>query len=202
VSANRFLTLAVHSAAMRTITQIGATVAVLAAFALTGCSSAAPTGTGGEVASLQSPAAGQITSAAPSEERPLIPVDDASADWAALYAPYSKCLQEAGVPMDGGASGKPKVDRNDAKYRASFAKCASKEPEYWIDREERTNPEYADYLRKAVKCLKARGFKAELGTDPPKIVYPDRGESVRAIDDRDACLKEAFADRLKMYEGE
>ena len=201
MSANRFLTFAVHSAAMRTFTQIGATVAVLAALGLTGCSSATPTRTGGEVATLQSPDAGPAPSASPTEERPLIPVDDESADWSALFAPYSNCLKEAGVPMDGGAGGKPTVGRTDPKYRAGFAKCASKEPEFWIDREERTNPEYADYLRKAVKCLKARGFKAELGTDPPKIVYPDRGESVRAIDDRDACLKEAFADRLKLYEG-
>jgi hypothetical protein len=192
--ANQFLKFVRHSAGMRKL--ILATT--LATLVLAGCASPAPEDR--PVATLKSAAPSIAASKAP--ERPVYPIDNDPEVSNRIGLPYWKCLKAQGVPMDSVTAdglGKPTVDRNDPEHRAGFDKCANLEPEFWIDREARTNPEYADYLRVAVKCLTAKGYKAYLRTDPVEIGYSNRGEEVRAIDDRDRCLLEAFAGRLKLY---
>ena len=171
----------------------------LATLALAGCDSAGPAPQDRPVASLKSTAPSPT---AGKEERPVYPLDNDPVVSDQIGRPYWQCLKDQGIPMDSATAdglGKPMVDRNDPEHRAGFDKCAAKEPEFWIDREARTNPEYADHLRVAVKCLTAKGFKAHLKTDPVEIGFASRDEQIRAIDDRDRCLREAFADRLKLY---
>ena len=147
-----------------------------------------------EVATLRS--ASPAKSAVPKHERPVIPADGGMDAYAKYAEIWGACLNQEGVPGDGKPEGSP----SDPRYKAAFEKCADKEPEFWIDREARTNPEYADHLRVAVKCLKEKGYHAGLsGGTPPEITYSSNGERIDAINDRDQCLREAFADRLKLY---
>ncbi len=180
----------------------GTVLAICGTLALGACGSTPePATRAPDVATLQSTAAAPPSSApTPAAERPVIPVDDNVDAIGRLETAWVYCLRDNGVPLDT-AIGESKTARKEPRYQAAYKTCAIKEPEFWIDREARTNPEYADRLRDAVTCLKSKGHKARLDTSktPAVIAYPSMGQETAAIDDRDECLREAFADRLKRY---
>ena len=181
---------------------IAATVAVLA---VTACGSEAEPPTGGaEVATLKSAPAGSAapaTSATSAATGAVIRPDAGSAEIQDLERAYFTCLRDNGAPSpkDGVTKpGQPKPARE--KVRAANAACADKQPVSWLDVERRTNPEFADLLRIAAKCLKEKGFRARVVQDPEwRLAYRDSGEFMRAGDTEAECIDEAFAARIKTY---
>jgi hypothetical protein len=187
---------------MRKQTSMGMLAATMVTLVITGCGesggSAAP-----DIATLRSAEAPAASSPAV-QDRPVIRPDASADDIAALERVYFKCLDEAGVPVAKSADGeygKPKDPGALADKPAARA-CAAKQPESWLDRERRDNPEFVDRLRDAVACLKDKGFKARLDGDPPQIRYSSTREFMRAGDAETECQKEAFSARIRqLYQG-
>jgi hypothetical protein len=175
-------------------------MAALTVLVVSGCGGSGDTTTTADVATLRSD--GPVASSAPAQERPLIRPDSSTADIKALEQAHFQCLEKEGVPVaksENGEYGKPQdpAALQDKRWGPAFKACASKEPESWLDRERRDNPEFADYLREAVKCLQKRGFKAHLDGDPPQIRYSSTKEFMRAGDAEVECQNEAFSSRIK-----
>lgn len=187
---------------MRKQTYVGMLAATVVTLVITGCGdnggSAAP-----DIATLRSVEPSAANSPAV-QDRPVIRPDASADDIAALEQVYFKCLDEAGVPVaksDDGKYGKPKDPAALTSTPAAQA-CAAKQPESWLDRERRDNPEFVDRLRDAVACLKEKGFKARLDGDPPQIRYSSTREFMRAGDAEIECQKEAFSARIRqLYQG-
>lgn len=185
--------------AMQNRTYVGALAAAVLTVVVTGCGGTADA-TKPQIATLRSADAPAASTAA-AQERPVIRADATADDINALEQAYFGCLAAAGVPMsksENGEYGKPKwAGSTDKRWGPASEACAAKEPESWYDREQRVNPEFADRLRDAVKCLKDRGFKARLEGDPPKIRYSDTAEFMRAGDAESECQRKAFSARIK-----
>ncbi|MEV6636647.1 hypothetical protein AB0M54_38500 [Actinoplanes sp. NPDC051470] len=188
---------------------LAATAAVLA---VTACGGEAGPRTAGkssdEVATLQSappsvsaPASAPASAAAGPEIGAIIRPDAGSEEIRDLERIYFKCLRDNGAPSskDGETkAGQPSPSPE--KVRAAKTACAGKEPMSWLEVERRTNPEFADLLRSAAKCLKKKGFEARVVQEPElRLAYRDSGEFMRAGDTEDKCIDEAFAERIKTY---
>src|SRR5690349_20639904 len=122
-----------------------------------------------DVATLQTanPTAAASPSAA-AQERPLRRPDDDPEVFDRYVAVYRKCLVDKGATM--GKGEKPQIGTDPAS-KAAAAECWHLYPENWTEREQRTNPEYADLLREAAKCLKNKGHDVTVGGDPVSIQY-------------------------------
>ncbi|MFG2963320.1 hypothetical protein ACGFZS_08520 [Streptomyces sp. NPDC048288] len=107
----------------------------------------------GEVASLDSPAAGggsASASAEPDAGRPQIRLDSTNAEVNRMYDAWLACLKEHG------AAEKYKRKPNDPAVLA----CKGKEPLDPPELDPAKNPDYADDTRAMVKCMKGHGIKA------------------------------------------
>jgi hypothetical protein len=169
---------------------------MVAAMSLTACSAEEPSTPG--VVTLESPSTTKAATPAAGEERPVIRPDATEADIRMLENAYGKCLEEAGLKVakdDAGNYGKASGDLNGAAAK----KCAVKAPESWLERERRTDPDFADRLRAAVACLKEKGYQARVGPDGPKIAYASTAEFIRADEDQAACEREAFREAIAGY---
>src|SRR5690349_10420430 len=177
---------------------LAATVAVLA---VTACGSEAePPTAGAEVATLQSAPAGSATPAATGAGAVIRP-DASSAEIRNLERIYFKCLRDNGAPSSKDGVTEPRQPSPaPEKVRAANAACAGKQPVSWLDVERRTNPEFPDLLRSAAKCLKKKGFQAQVVQKPDwKLEYRDSDDFMRAGDTESECIDEAFAARIKTY---
>jgi hypothetical protein len=182
---------------MHTKSLFGLSAATLTLLAIGGCGGSDPSSKP-DVANVRGT---QPTAVASSRapERPLIRPDATEQEIHAMEQAYLRCLQQNGVVMNAsstGELGKPK-DLYDPHMPAAAKACAPKEPENWLDRERRNNPEFVDRLRDAVKCLKAKGFNARVDGDPPSIHYSNTAEFMRAGDAEAECQRKAFAGRIK-----
>lgn len=184
---------------------LAATAAVLA---VTACGGEAGPRTGGqstgEVATLQSAppsASAPASAAAGAETGAIIRPDAGSEEIQDLERIYFKCLSDNGAPSSkGGETKAGRPSPSPEKVRAAKTACAGKEPVSWLEVERRTNPEFADLLRSAAKCLKKKGFEARVVEDPElRLAYRNSGEFMRAGDTEDKCINEAFAERIKTY---
>jgi hypothetical protein len=162
-------------------------------------------GCGGPAADEQRPDIATLRTAAPppnappstiARERPVIRPDEGKAEFERYVAVWEECLNAQGVPR--ASKGKR---TGGAGYEAAAAKCAHLYPENWMEREARTNPEYADRLRETAKCLKEKGHEVTVGGDPVALMYGDNTSANRAYDDEQECQREAFRQDLKKYEG-
>ncbi|MEU1185243.1 hypothetical protein ABZ464_48085 [Streptomyces sp. NPDC005820] len=107
----------------------------------------------GEVASLDSPAAGggsASASADPDADRPQIRLDSTNEEVNRMYDAWLACLKEHG------AAEKYKRKPNDPSVLA----CKGKEPLDPPELDPAKNPDYADDTRAMVKCMKGHGIKA------------------------------------------
>jgi hypothetical protein len=105
-------------------------------------------------------------------------------------AVYDECLRGHGAK---GVSGGKAEWASDAQREAATGACGHLYPELWIERERRTNPEFADLLRAEAACIKAKGHDVKVGGDPVSLVYPDNAAANKAYDDQSECERKAFA---------
>jgi hypothetical protein len=192
--------------AMQNRTFIGALAMTAVTFLVTGCGGATDS-SAPEIATLRS-ADAPAASAPATQERPLIRPDASAEEIDALHQAHFRCLEAEGAPVAKSADGrydKPTdpAALNDKSWGPAFKACSAKEPESWLAREQRDNPEYVDRLRDAVKCLKDKGFKARVDNEPPSIVYANNAEFMRADEAEGECQEQAFSARIKqLYQGE
>jgi len=167
---------------------------ILLLHVLAGCSEPAETDRSG-VATLQTanPAASPSTAA---QERPLRRPDDGPEVFDRYVKVYNKCLVDKGATVSTGA--KPEIG-SDAASKAAAAECWHLYPENWLEREQRTNPEYADLLRNAARCLKGKGHDVTVGGDPVSILYGDNASANKAYDDEQECQRQAFRESVDKY---
>jgi len=169
---------------------------ILSVLLLAGCGESTPAGSS-DVASLQTanPAAAASASA-DSQEHPLRRPDDGPEVFERYVQVYFKCVVDKGGTVTQGE--KPDVG-GDAKSKAASAECWHLYPEDWLDRERRTNPEYADLLRAAGACVKAKGYHVTVGGDPLAIMYDNNADANKAYDDEQECLRTAFQASVAKY---
>ncbi|BCJ50621.1 hypothetical protein Asp14428_20960 [Actinoplanes sp. NBRC 14428] len=109
---------------------------------------------------------------------------------------FNKCLNGEGVAG-------PKQDRPDLKKyernKEAARKCDHLYPETWMERERRTNPEFADLLRETARCLVDRGHKVTVGGDPIAIRYEDNAGANKAYEDEQDCQRKAFRESVENY---
>jgi len=169
---------------------------ILSVLLLAGCGESAPADSS-DVATLQTanPAAAAAASA-DSQEHPLRRPDDGPEVFDRYVQIYNKCVVDKGGTLTQGA--KPEIG-SDAKSKAASAECWHLYPENWLDREKRTNPEYADLLRTAGACVKAKGHDVTVGGDPLAIMYDNNTSANKAYDDEQECLRTAFQASVAKY---
>jgi hypothetical protein len=163
---------------------------------LSGCGGPPPTDRSG-VATLQTETASPAPSSpADARERPLRRPDDGPEVFDRYVRIYNQCLVDKGATTDKGS--KPRIG-SDAKSKAAAAECWHLYPENWQEREQRTNPEYADLLRTEAECLKAKGHHVTVGGDPVSIMYGDNTSANKAYDDERECERQAFRESVEKY---
>ncbi|WP_033341615.1 hypothetical protein [Catenuloplanes japonicus] len=185
------------------------TLFLAATVLLAACAEPAPSGGEADVPTLLTPGAkapgattsgatapGATTGNTTANDRPVIRPDATEEEIRRLENLWAACLVRAGVPHhadEAGNYGKPQVDLTAPEYRGAVESCASLQPESWLDRERRTDPQFTDRLLDAVTCLKAKGYQARVETeDEPRIAYATTEEFLRADADQETCLREAF----------
>jgi hypothetical protein len=111
---------------------------------------------------------------------------------------YARCLQSKGAsaglvakttgygtPADGDFSGDASK-----KFKTARVACASKEPEYYQDREKREDPSaFKNHQRAQIKCMRAHGLAIE--TDADGWGYTNPGRDMGSTWDK-KCQLEAF----------
>ncbi|MFI5845799.1 hypothetical protein ACIA8K_39450 [Catenuloplanes sp. NPDC051500] len=171
-------------------------VAIGTALLVGGCGGGAETADS-EVATLQSVPATGTTPAA--EERPLVRPDASTEEYRALQSVWFACLEQHGMTLQGD----PQTAQKPAppeEYPEATAACAAKEPESWMMRDERLNPEYPDLMRAVVACLKEKGYDVSFEAEPrAKVKYGSTEDLLRADNDSIACTDRIFAERAKVY---
>jgi hypothetical protein len=182
-------------------------VAVAALMIVSACGTeTSPPAGAADVVTLQTGAA--ASASPPAQGRPVIRPDATSEDIQKLVNAQFACWEEHGSPQYKGPDGnynKPPEgvtlpEADPAVIEAADRACAHLEPESWLDVERRTNPEFADMIRAAAECLKARGYDARFVQDPEVgIGYRDLQESLAADEDDFECKREAFASRAGLY---
>lgn len=193
---NTFLKVLTHSGRMPIRKLHAMAGSILLLHVLAGCGEPAATDRS-DVATLRTaaPAASPAPSAA-ARERPLRRPDDGPEVFDRYVAVYNKCLVDKGATTDTGA--KPRIG-TDAASKAAAAECWHLYPENWLEREQRTNPEFADLLRDAASCLKAKGHDVTVGGDPVAIRYDDNASANKAYDDEQECQRKAFRESVDKY---
>jgi hypothetical protein len=142
-----------------------------------------------DVATLRSASASAQPSAAPTAERPLIRFDATPEEQQRLYNAYYDCLQAHGVTVQ-----KPKgVEAGElAKHPDAVAACASSKPETPMERDERTDPRYADHFRAFITCIRDQGIKVSTGSDGKQVIFTDDRQVQRALDVAGGCERRIF----------
>lgn len=152
-------------------------LAALAALAVTvaGCSSSPATP---HVASLAGPGSTTVPSSAASatpSSRPRLRLDMTTAEENAMYAPYTKCLIDHGIPSrQAQQHGAPKP--SDAAVQKANQACGALLPlPPW--EEDASNPQAVSFQLKVVDCLRKKGVKfVTLSNDPTTgLVGPSFG---------------------------
>jgi hypothetical protein len=142
--------------------------AAIVAVLLAGCGGGSTTdgGPAGAPSVASIPDAASSSSAAPvAVERPLIRMDTSLEEQDRLVAVWLRCLDQHGHPKKSSVKREPTAAEK-AKIKSATAACASKEPEDYKFRLQRTDPaEYADSNRKMARCLKSHGLKIEVDPD-------------------------------------
>lgn len=140
--------------------------AILAVVLLAGCggTAAEPAGAGSatipSVASIPRSSSAPSASPTPTANRPLIRNDTSTEEVERLFAVWSSCLEDQGVPVAAGKGGISNDPETRGRYKTELATCQSKEPEQLIDRYKREHPQqFQAQLRKFIKCMKSEGQK-------------------------------------------
>ena len=168
---------------------------VLSLALLAGCTAPAADEQRPNIATLRSAAPASAAQPSPTaQERPVIRPDDGKEVQERYYAIWLECMYTNGVPR---TQAKP----SGARAEAAQPKCKHLYPEYWMEREARTNPEYVDRLRETAKCLKNRGHDVTVGGSPVSIMYGDNTSANKAYDDEQECEQVAFREEIKKYGG-
>jgi len=141
--------------------------------------------------------AGDSSSGSSSEsKRPQLRLDSSAEEVAAYRKAYAACLTDHGAPTK--TSGEPTKAEVKA-YEAARKACVNKEPLMPPEFSPKTNPHYADDVRKEVACLKRHGFKVHItpatGSDPNAIGWtydsiPGEGVDITKI--QNVCRAEGY----------
>ncbi|GAA1292458.1 hypothetical protein Psi02_49870 [Planotetraspora silvatica] len=153
-----------------------------------------PAGTSG---TAKADPAGDSSSGSSSEsKRPQLRLDSSAEEVAAYRKAYAECLTDHGSPTK--TSGEPTKAEVKA-YEAARKACVNKEPLMPPEFSPKTNPHYADDVRKEVACLKRHGFKVHItpatGSDPNAIGWtydsiPGEGVDITKI--QNVCRAEGY----------
>jgi hypothetical protein len=135
------------------------------------------------------------TASAPPRERPILRPDAEPGERDRLIHAYGMCLHDQGIPTSSTAAVivKATVDLTLPEYADKAAACADKEPQYWMDLARQTDPEFLDKLRAEAACLTTKGWKVKVAGDPTTIQFGSEEVAARAMNDENACEREAFA---------
>lgn len=178
--------------------------ALVAGCLLSGCSTAGtddrgdgPQADSSRVASLQSP---DPTSSGPADsvddKRPLIPIDATNDEIEALRKVWGECVAREGGPgYEDGRSVIWKESQNDPKARKVRAACRSTEPEFFEERQKRTdNAAFRDNQRHWYECAKKAGYRLTTPDENGEFGITEVGPNGDFQSPKmTACRREAFS---------
>ncbi|MFJ8686511.1 hypothetical protein [Micromonospora wenchangensis] len=182
----------------RTTARRFAVPALVVGCLLAGCS-AAPTDDRADrsrVASVQSPTARTSGPADVEDRRPLIPLDATNDEIEALRAVWGRCVAKEGGPgYEDGRSVIWKESQNDPKAKRVRAACRSTEPEFFEERQKRTdNTAFRDNQREWYRCAKQAGYRLTAPDEDGEFGLTEVGPNGDFQSPKmTACRREAFS---------
>ncbi|MET7487259.1 hypothetical protein [Streptomyces sp. NPDC005538] len=143
-------------------------VGISALVALTGCGGGKAKDDG--VASINDPSGSGASAKASADTdsgRPQLRVDTSDEEATRLFAVWTACLHDKGVPgaHKPGAGNTWFIDGPATKYPAQYKACLSKQPLQPPEEDPDKNPHYVDDFRAWVKCMNDKGMKVHMIPD-------------------------------------